>query len=179
MYALIAAPAFWSTWIDGTAWKSALSELGVGLNCTMPTPPAFFTARLLSTRALLPRSQSTILPATLAGSSCGGLLTHCAAASSVLPAAPLVRASTIGAVTATGPVPAPWKAWPSPSVTVLVADRSWVPAATVVVHGMPLSTVDAPGPELPAEAATNTPALAALRNASSTALKSSTLSPIE
>ena len=37
----------------------------------MPTPPAFFTARLLSVRALMPRSQATILPATFAGSRAG------------------------------------------------------------------------------------------------------------
>src|SRR5206468_3899659 len=35
---------------------------------TMPTPPASLTALLLSTRSLVPRSQTTILPATLAGS---------------------------------------------------------------------------------------------------------------
>ena len=35
----------------------------------MPTPPASCTARLLLTRAVTPRSQTTILPATLAGSS--------------------------------------------------------------------------------------------------------------
>src|SRR6201991_4064743 len=137
----------------------------------MPTPPAFFTARLLSTRLLLPRTQSTILPATLAGSSCGGVLTHCAANVGSLPGRPLVAASTSGALTPAGPVPTPWYDAPLPSVRVLVAERSCVPAATVVVHGMPLSTVPAPGPALPAEVATNTPALAAFRNDSSTALK--------
>ena len=41
------------------------------LTRTMPTPPASWTARLLFTRAVTPRSQTTILPATLAGSRTG------------------------------------------------------------------------------------------------------------
>ncbi len=40
-----------------------------------------------------------------------------------------------------------------------------VVAATVVIHGEPWSRVDAPGPALPAEADTKTPAAAAPRNA--------------
>src|SRR5680860_213369 len=42
-------------------------------------------------------------------------------------------------------------------------------AATVVIHGDALSSVEAPGPELPAEAATKMPADAAPRNATSVA----------
>ena len=57
---------------------------------------------------------------------------------------------------------------PLPSVTVLVDRRSCVLAATVVSHGELCATVEAPGPLLPAEVATKTPAAAALRNASST-----------
>ncbi len=41
-------------------------------------------------------------------------------------------------------------------------------AATVVTHGLRWSVVFAPGPELPAEADTKTPAAYASRNASST-----------
>src|SRR3954454_17589791 len=37
--------------------------------------------------------------------------------------------------------------------------RRWVDAATVVTHGPPWPAVAAPGPSLPAEAATKTPAL--------------------
>src|SRR5690349_851506 len=59
MYALMAAPSVGPTWIDGTKWKSALSELAVGLYWIMPTPPACWTALLLSTRATTPRLQST------------------------------------------------------------------------------------------------------------------------
>src|SRR2546421_743187 len=44
MYALMAAPSVGPTWIDGTKWKSALSELAVGLYWIMPTPPACWTA---------------------------------------------------------------------------------------------------------------------------------------
>ncbi|MBM0274598.1 hypothetical protein JM949_03545 [Micromonospora sp. STR1s_6] len=57
--------------------------------------------------------------------------------------------------------------------------RSVVLAATVVSHGVELSTVLAYGPELPAAAATNTPAAAALKNVASTAPNRSVSSPIE
>src|SRR5215210_4514486 len=50
-------------WIDGTKCRSALTELTVGLIMIIPAPPACLTARLLSMRALMPRSQTTILPA--------------------------------------------------------------------------------------------------------------------
>ncbi len=43
--------------------------------------------------------------------------------------------------------------------------RSWVPLATDVTQGYVLPTVASPGPVLPALVATNTPALAARRNA--------------
>ena len=36
--------------------------------------------------------------------------------------------------------------------------RRWVEAPTVVTHGERCSAVEAPGPELPADAATKTPA---------------------
>ena len=44
-----------------------------------------------------------------------------------------------------------------------------MPAATVVNQGLLCATVEAAGPELPAEAATNTPAAAAPKKAYSTA----------
>ena len=47
--------------------------------------------------------------------------------------------------------------------------RSNVEAATVVTHGPAWFAVDAPGPSLPAEAFTDTPAAYASRKASSTA----------
>src|SRR5690606_21440562 len=57
---------------------------------------------------------------------------------------------------------------PDLRVSVELNSRVWVEAATVVTHGETWLTVDAPGPLLPAEAATNTPAAYASRNASST-----------
>ena len=53
----------------GTLWKSASSVPATTLASTIALPPAMATARLLSTRALIPRSQTTIRPATFAGSS--------------------------------------------------------------------------------------------------------------
>src|SRR5690606_2688409 len=59
---------------------------------------------------------------------------------------------------------------PFAPVTVSVEENSrrWVDAATVVTHGETWLTVAAPGPLLPAEAETKTPAAYASRNANST-----------
>ena len=56
---------------SGSSGSRPLSDVGrrLALARTMPTPPASLTAWLLSTRSLVPRVQTTILPATLAGSS--------------------------------------------------------------------------------------------------------------
>ena len=50
-----------------------------------------------------------------------------------------------------------------------MAARSWVLAATVIVHGALWATLLVPtvSPELPAEVEMNTPAAAALKNATS------------
>ena len=56
----------------------------------------------------------------------------------------------------------------SPSVAEPFTSRLCVPAATVVSHGLGCATVELAGPLLPAEAATNTPASAANRKATST-----------
>ena len=61
-------------------------------------------------------------------------------------------------------VDGPLKVAPLPSVTIATVKRSCVDAATVVTHGLMCDTV-LPGPLLPAEAATNTPAAAALKKA--------------
>ncbi len=68
-YALTAGAALSSRWTVGTECRSESSVPGVMLSRIMPTPPAFFTCRLLSTRAFPPRSQTTILPVAFAGSS--------------------------------------------------------------------------------------------------------------
>src|SRR3954462_14261748 len=99
----------------------------------MPTPPARLTSKLLSMRALTPRSHTTILPTAFAGSSVPAkqrLASDAAAlASFTLPAVtrdvrverePVVEAPTYRA--------------PFPSSTAWKARRN-VAAATVVIHG--------------------------------------------
>jgi len=90
-----------------------------------------------------------------------------------------VAESINGALGTATPTPTPVYFAPLPRVTDLLYPTSWVPAATVVSHGIALSTVDGFGPELPAAAETNTPAAAACRKASSSGPKVSTASPTE
>src|SRR6478736_1132368 len=140
----------------------------------MPMPPASCTARLLLTRSLVPRSHSTILPATLAGSSTGvppfhEVEKHNAAAEALAPG----RAAAVESMKGAGPAEAaasemPLTVLPLPSVTEPTEVRLCVPAATVVSHGPGCATVLAVGPLLPADAATNTPASAAYMKAIST-----------
>src|SRR4051794_20954853 len=68
-YALTAERSVSARCTVGTTCRSALIEFGEVLTRIMPTPPASWTARLLLVRPVTPRSQTTILPATLAGSS--------------------------------------------------------------------------------------------------------------
>src|SRR4051794_33448555 len=136
----------------------------------MPTPPADWTLSDLFIRALSPRRQSTMAPVTFAGSS---VPSWHRAARAAEPANPAAAASTSGAEARAPPTEAPLTVKPGPparlTVTVEVNARLTVEAATEVVHGTLEGepTVPAPGPELPAEFATNTPALAALSSASS------------
>src|SRR5262245_42276376 len=122
----------------------------------MPTPPASFTARLLSTRALLPRSQSTILPVTFAGSSTGAPLftmeveKHSATSVASAPGRPAVVESMNGAGPTAAASDAPVYVAPLPSVRVASPLRLCVPAATVVIHGDGCATVPVVGPLLPA-----------------------------
>src|SRR5215208_194508 len=67
-YAFSAARSVSGRWTVGTEWKSALIEPGATFTRIIPTPPASWTARLLLTRPVTPRSQRTILPATFVGS---------------------------------------------------------------------------------------------------------------
>ena len=64
-------------------------------------------------------------------------------------------------------IDAPMYLAPLPRFDVGAGMRSWVDAATVVSHGLMWATALA-GPLLPAEAATNTPASDARKNACST-----------
>ena len=138
---------------------------GEGLYMIMPLPPASSTAALLSTRAIAPRMQTTILLSTAAGSSVPG--TQSSASSGSSPA----RAASAAFTSAVLPTPlsmieAPLILVPSPRTTV-PSKAAWVLAPTVVSHGLAWSRVVAPGPELPADAATKIPAWVALRKASS------------
>ena len=157
----------------GTEWmiaNSVLALVGV-LASTMPIPPASLTARLLFTSTFPPRSQNTIFPVTSAGSSTGtpplsAAAWHCAAWTAVVPVRPESAASTSAPVCA-GEYERPSYLTPS-TVTEPRPVRLCVLAATVVSHGPGAATVPAPGPAFPAEAATNTPDAAALKNATIT-----------
>ena len=112
---------------------------------TMPTPPARSTSWLFSTRALTPRSQTTIFPATLAGSSEFEEAQPQRRSRGRRPRRPRWTA-TSGELGTAGPRPTPVYVVPLPRVTDLTAVRSWVLAATVVSHGLLCATVLAPGP---------------------------------
>src|SRR3954451_2502861 len=121
-------------------------------------------------RALLPRRQSTTLPATFAGSSEFGM--HSSAWAAVAGALAAPAASTSGVSGSAWVTDAPLIENCSLLpliVAVAVNARASVSAPTVVSHGTEAGepTVEAPGPELPAELATNTPASEAPRKATS------------
>src|SRR5262249_3885108 len=172
MYALTVARSVSEMCTLGTKWKSALSEFGLVFARIIPTPPALRTARLLLTRALTPRSQSTILPFTFAGSSAGAPPLSPAvkqrAAAAAWPGSAAAEASMSGAGPTGAAIEAPFSVVPFPSVTDPTPLRLCVPAATVVVHGPGCATVPVVGPLLPADSLTNTPASSAKRNATST-----------
>ena len=104
------------TWTVGTACRSALSELNEVLTSTMPTPPAAATTSLFWVRALTPRSQTTILPATAARASEPGR--HSRAASATAPGAAAAVEVTSGELGTAAPRPAPDSTVPLPRVTV-------------------------------------------------------------
>src|SRR5215208_743856 len=138
---------------------------------TMPTPPARFTSKLFAIRSTTPRSHWTTLPAALTGSRLPGA--HNFALASEADASLTLRdvTSCVGVVSG-GVVEAPTYRAPLPSSSAWKARRC-VAAATVVTHGAGWSSVLAPGPLLPAEFATNTPALDAARNAWATGSRTS------
>ena len=165
-------------WTVGTACVSASREFSVRLTSTMPMPPARLTSWDFSARALNPRSQTTILLSTLTGSSVPArqtddratdtpdLLTRDALTSG---AGPMLENTVVLMPAYFAPLPS--TTVPPYGATVLVA--------TVVSHGATCSTVDGPGPLLPAAVATKTPALAADRKARSTGSARSSLLLIE
>ena len=73
-------------------------------------------------------------------------------------------------------IEAPANFWPSPSTRVF-SKFTCVVEATVVSHGLLWATVEASGPELPAEAAMKTPASAAPSKATSTASTTVSVAP--
>ena len=105
-----------------------------------------------STRATTPRSQATIFPVKVpgaAGASHSALLYGGA------------DDNTIGSGPAPAVIDAPVNsavAAPAVNVSVDWNSRVWVDAPTVVTHGARWLAVPAPGPSLPADAETNTPA---------------------
>src|SRR3954447_22902172 len=111
------------------------------------------TLKLLSTRALLPRRQSTTLPATFAGSSEFGM--QSSALACVAPARAALAASTSGvsgsALVTEAPTIENCSLLPLIGPVRLTGGAS-VSAPTVVSHGTEAGepTVEAPGPSLPA-----------------------------
>src|SRR3954468_3034987 len=190
-YALIASPVALSTCVAGATWTSATWPAPTAmLAMIVPTPPASATAAGLSTRAFVgsvetetPRLQTTILPATFAESSSAtppfaDLEKHCASFTVSAPATPAFVDRITGFRDATpGTIEVPVKVAPLPSVIV-----SWnavcVLAATVVSQGLGCATVETVGPLLPADAATNTPASSAKRNATSTEFRKLVVVPL-
>src|SRR5215217_8320469 len=118
----------------------------------MPTPPACWTASPRAARENEP-SQTTILPFTLAGSR-----------PVRQPTLPASSPSTIAVLPRPRVIVTPLWDWPLPSLTVPENERFWVLAAVAISHGPPWSVVLGPGPALPAEVATKTPAWRANRN---------------
>ena len=121
----------------------------------MPAAPPEEATKLFQTRACPPRWQAMILPAKTLGSA--GIVPHSA---SLYPGT--LAAITTGAGPAPSVIEAPTAVNLSPfdavRLSVETNSRVWVEAATEVVHGARWLTVPAPGPELPAEVETNTPA---------------------
>src|SRR3954451_17200346 len=124
-------------------------------------------------RALLPRRQSTTLPATFAGSSEFGMQSSALAAETPERADVAASASGVAGSALVTEAPLNEKVPVAPlTVTVAVKARCSVSAPTVGSHGTEAGepTVPTPGPALPAELATNTPASDAPRKASDSAV---------
>src|SRR6478752_3136125 len=169
-------PAGTLMWTDGTLCRSPSVLPSVRLVSTIPMPPARLTSADLATRLTTPRSHWTMAPVTFAGSRLPGV--QSAAAAAVAGGSALFCAAS----RATGPtvfctvVLMPAYSAPLPRTTVASRGPT-VLAATVVTQGWVLSMVDGPGPLLPAEALTKTPAEAAVRNAKAIGLSAGDSDP--
>src|SRR5262245_41722783 len=122
----------------------------------MPSPLPCWTTKPFQTRASPPRRHATINPSKTVGE----------AGSVEQPGPPVYPGTFCASTTGNGPAPAVIvepstenvSPLPAVSESVVANSRVCVDAPTVVVHGPRWSAVPAPGPELPAEADTNTPA---------------------
>src|SRR5262245_57263709 len=103
----------------------------------MPTPPAFFTARLFAIRATTPRWQRTMELAGRAGAN---------ATAGLQSALPCDAASTIRRDPMPWVIDAPVYDAPFPSVTVPWKKRRCVLAPTVVTHGAKVGLPIVPAP---------------------------------
>src|SRR6476469_3518553 len=154
------------SWMVGTeCWSVSREEL-LRFTRIMPTPPPRATSALLATRSTTPRSQTTTLPATFAGSSVPG--PQSAGDDGGFAAAALAASTTPASLTSRFMMLAPRNLVPSANSTVPWSSWEKLLAATVVTQGAPWLTVLAVGPELPAEAATKMPVDAAFRKATET-----------
>src|SRR5688572_18306769 len=136
----------------------------------MPAAPPCNTLKPFMTRPLL-RWQATILPTNTPG---GAAMSHSGR----------LYGGADARTTGNGPTPAVTDApvnvavsAPAARVRVDANSRRCVEAATVVTQGERWLAVPAPGPLLPAEVATNTPAAYASRNANSTGSVSGVVPP--
>ena len=112
-----------------------------------------------------PRWQTTILPVNDAG---GRRRAAVACRSTARPAPARPGAASRCPAVIEAPLSERWRRPSADSVSVDWNARCCVEAATVVTHGTEVVGRAAAGPLLPADAATNTPAAYASRNASST-----------
>src|SRR5262245_54048948 len=151
----------------GRKWLSVSRSVTFAalLYSTMPTAPRCRTSKPFCARPIpAPRWQTTTLPAKAPSGVAFAQNGSLYGASAALTIGVGAERPAVSDVPVSVSVLSP-----AVTVTEFRKARFAVLAATVVVHGSRCPTVSAPGPSLPAEAATNTPALYASRNAIDTA----------
>src|SRR5712691_671282 len=132
------------------------------LTTSTPTAPAFCALRILVVKVHTPRSITTILPAWVPAAI--AVQARVAALGSVA-AAKLFQFASVALTAGLNGLKSPTAAWNVFEAAVTGIPKKWSFAdaqAVIASAAWPgLSTVFAPGPELPAAIATTTPALAA------------------
>ena len=152
MNATRAVPCANWMWLTGRKWLSVSRSVwpALPLYRTMPAAPPWRTLKPSATRPTgLPRLHTTILSVNVpaaAGAS------HSALELTTIAFGPTPSVSEMPSIDIVAPPSAV-------RLTLFLKTRGPVLAATVVTHGPRWSVVSAPGPELPAEAATKMPAL--------------------